>query len=147
MRPLSPKKIGLAIGALGLAIQLVPYGRAHDNPPVRAEPSWNAPETRALARRACFDCHSHETRWPWYSFIAPASWLLTSHVSTGRRHLDFSGWDRPQKHAKDAVEEIREGEMPLFSYLLLHPEARLDEKEKDELMKGLELTFKGRGAK
>ena len=65
----------LAIGGLFVLIQLVRFGRNHTNPPVAQEPSWDSTETRALAERACFDCHSNETVWPWYSNIAPVSWL------------------------------------------------------------------------
>lgn len=74
------------IGLLGLllAIQLVPYGRDHSNPPGRTEPSWDSPATRELARRACFDCHSNETEWPAYASIAPASWLAQYDVDEGR---------------------------------------------------------------
>src|SRR5690349_11025724 len=66
----------LAITGLFLLIQAVPYGRAHTNPPVVSEPHWDSPRTRELAKRACFDCHSNETRWPWYSHVAPMSWVL-----------------------------------------------------------------------
>ena len=72
------KKLMIVVAVLAglfLAIQFVPYGRDHSNPPVIGEPTWNSPETRALAVRACFDCHSNETVWPWYSNIAPVSWL------------------------------------------------------------------------
>ena len=57
-----------------VVMQLVPYGRDHSNPPVTAEPNWDSPETRALFKRACFDCHSNETVWPWYAYVAPFSW-------------------------------------------------------------------------
>ena len=70
------------------AAQLVPYGRDHDNPPVVAEPAWGSPATRELARRACFDCHSNETQWPWYSNIAPLSWLIQRDVDEGRDELN-----------------------------------------------------------
>ena len=89
-------------GALGLLVlfalaQAVPYGGAHTNSPVTAEPAWNSPETRALAVRPCFDCHSNESRWPWYSNIAPVSWLVQREVDGGRSTLDFSEWNRPQE--------------------------------------------------
>ena len=71
-------------GLFLLAIQLIPYGRAHANPPVLAEPAWDSPATRDLAVRACFDCHSNETVWPWYSNIAPVSWLVQRDVDGGR---------------------------------------------------------------
>src|SRR5574340_945670 len=67
-----------------LLIQLVPYGRNHTNPPVTGEPRWDSPQTRALAARACFDCHSNETKWRWYSNIAPISWLIQRDVDSGR---------------------------------------------------------------
>jgi hypothetical protein len=133
----------LAIGGLGLAavIQLVPYGRDHSNPPVTAEPQWDSPETQALAERACFDCHSNETVWPWYSHVAPVSWLLQRDVDEGREHLNFSEWDRPQDDADEAAEMVREDEMPPWFYLPTHPEARLTDAEKQTLIKGLEATF------
>lgn len=134
----------LALLALVLLVQLVPYGRAHTNPPVAAEPRWDSPATRALAQRACFDCHSNETSWPWYSHVAPASWLVQNHVDEGRRVLNFSEWGRPQHEADEAAEEVREGEMPPRSYLILHPEARLTAAERDQLVRGLDATFGGR---
>src|SRR5918999_81790 len=84
---------GLVIGGL---IQLVVYGRTDDDPPVTAEPRWQGSGTRRLAVRACFDCHSNETQWPWYSNLAPASWLLQRDVKSGREELNFSEWDRRQ---------------------------------------------------
>lgn len=123
---------------LFILIQLVPYGRAHTNPPVQKEPAWDSPETRALAVRACYDCHSNETHWPWYSNIAPLSWLVQDHVDEGREHLNFSEWDRPQKHAEEAAEEVEEGEMPLFGYVLLHSSAKLTDTEREALIQGLE---------
>lgn len=78
------KWTGIAFGMLVIASQLVPYGRDHANPSVRDEPSWNSPETRTLAERACFDCHRNETDWPWYSHVAPVSWLVQRDVVQGR---------------------------------------------------------------
>jgi mono/diheme cytochrome c family protein len=124
-----------------IAMQLVPYGRDHKNPSSRKEPQWDSPQTRELVVRACFDCHSNETRWPWYSNIAPVSWLLQHHVDEGREHLNFHEWDKPQKHAHEAAHEVEEGEMPMWSYLLLHGEAELPDEEKQALMRGLEATF------
>ncbi len=120
-----------------LLIQLVPYGRSHENPPVTAEPAWPSPRVRELVRRACFDCHSNESVWPWYAHVAPVSWLVQRDVDEGRRHLNFSTWDRPQRHAKDAAGEVEEGAMPPALYLPLHPTARLSEAEKAELVAGL----------
>src|SRR3954449_12180710 len=80
---------------IGVVIQLIPYGHSHANPPVLKEPKWDSPQTRALAQRACFDCHSNETTWPWYTHIAPVSWLIARDVIEGRQHLNFSTWGQP----------------------------------------------------
>jgi hypothetical protein len=137
------RSIAIAFGllAVGLAIQLVPYGRAHSNPPVTAEPEWSDPRTRELFFRACGDCHSNETEWPWYSAVAPASWLVRWDVDGARSHFNVSEWGREHNHGDDAAEMVRAGEMPLWRYLLLHPEARLSETEREELIAGLEATF------
>jgi len=80
--------IGIVI--LTLLIQLIPLPVRNNNPPVVAEPNWDSPQTHALVKRACFDCHSNETIWPWYSYIAPVSWLVYNDVMEGRSRLDFS---------------------------------------------------------
>ena len=133
----------IALGILGAfaAIQLVPYGRDHTNPPVTGEPAWDGPDTRALARQACFDCHSNETQWPAYASIAPASWLVQHDVDEGRAVLNFSDWMRPQEEAKEAAEEIREGEMPPAAYTLIHAHARLGAADRDRLAQGLARTL------
>lgn len=123
---------------LGLVMQLIPYGRDHTNPVVNDEPAWDSPETRALAQRACFDCHSNETVWPWYSNIAPASWLLTYDVTKGREHINFSDWNRPDEQHVDEFQEVfEENSMPPGRYLLLHPAARLSPEERQRLFDGL----------
>ena len=134
------KKLIIGAFALFVLIQLVPYGRDHTNPPVQKEPAWDSPETRALVKRTCFDCHSHETVWPWYSHVAPVSWLVQHDVEDGRHELNFSTWGVKQKHAKDAAEEVEEGEMPIPIYLPTHPEARLSDAEKAALIRGLRAT-------
>jgi hypothetical protein len=134
-------RIAIGLGLALVLIQLVPYGRNHTNPPVRIEPAWDKPETRALARRACFDCHSNETRYPWYSNIAPVSWLTERDTLEGRSKLNFSEWDHPQKDAKEAPEEVEKGEMPLWFYVPLHPEAKLTDAEKALLVGGLKATI------
>lgn len=135
--------LGSALAAVALlaGIQLVPYGRERTAPPVTAEPRWDSPKTRELAARACFDCHSSETRWPWYGSIAPVSWLVRDHVDEGRAALDFSTWDHPGEEAEEAAEVVREGEMPPSWYPVLHPEARLTPAELDALAAGLEATI------
>jgi hypothetical protein len=130
--------IVLAVGvALFLAIQLVPYGRQHSNPPVTAEPAWPDPAVRDLAVRACFDCHSNQVVWPWYSNIAPVSWVVQSHVNEARSILNFSTWDVPQRGAGEAPEIVRAGEMPPAYYKLMHRAARLSSSETAQLAQGL----------
>jgi hypothetical protein len=139
----------VAIGAVIVlaVIQVIPYGRNHTNPPVRQEPAWSSPETRTLAKRACFDCHSNETRYPWYSNIAPVSWLTERDTMEGRLKLNFSEWDRPQKDAEHAAEELRKGEMPLWFYVPLHLEAKLSAAERAALIAGLQATIGEHGEK
>lgn len=136
----------LAVLAAGfLFLQLVPYGRAHANPPVVAEPNWDSPQTRELAQRACFDCHSNETVWPWYSNVAPVSWLVQRDVDEGRESLNFSEWGSSGEgeEAEELYEVILEGEMPMSNYLVTHPEARLTDGEKAALADGLAMTAGG----
>jgi mono/diheme cytochrome c family protein len=123
-----------------LVVQLAPYGRDHSNPPVIAEPQWDSSQTRDLAVRACFDCHSNETVWPWYANIAPISWLIQSDVDEGREELNFSESDRGREGG-EAAETVREGSMPPYTYLLTHPTARLTEADLTELTDGLSATF------
>jgi len=127
------------------AIQFVPYGRAHENPPVTAEPPWDSPRTEELVRAACYDCHSNETRWPWYAHIAPASWLLTRDVDEGRETMNFSEWDfTPEEAASVAVaieEVVRDDEMPPLQYRLMHSGARLSDGEKQELIDGVKASL------
>ncbi len=145
----SPRRLGAwALGALLvllLAIQLVPYGRDHSNPPVVAEPAWDSPETRALFVRACADCHSNQTVWPWYSYIAPVSWLVTRDVIKGREKFNVSLWGQQRNEGDEAASAVREGEMPLWFYLPLHPEAKLTPAEQQQLIAGLTATFGGEG--
>ncbi len=134
--------IGTVVGViiLALAIQFVPYGRDHTNLPVQTEPQWNSPETRALAQRACFDCHSNQTVWPWYSNIAPLSWLIQRDVDRGRRTLNFSEWNRPQRELDGLTRVIERGQMPQWYYVLLHPSAKLSPQETQTLIQGLNAT-------
>jgi hypothetical protein len=140
--------VGLIV--LALLIQLVPYGHDHTNPPIVKEPNWNSPQTREITKRACFDCHSDETVWPWYSNFAPVSWLIYRDVSEGRQHLNFSEWDvhpsmpegegegEEHQHGPEVIKDLLEsGEMPPATYLLLHPEARLSNQELQTLIDGL----------
>jgi hypothetical protein len=121
--------------AVALAIQLIPYGRTHENPPATTPVQWTDPQAEEIARRACYNCHSNESDWPWYAYVAPASWLVQRDVDEGRRAMNFStgkGVD-----AGEISEILGENEMPPAQYLLLHPEARLSQEEKDTLVNGV----------
>jgi hypothetical protein len=137
----TPRRAAVTLVALFVLMQAVPYGRDHANPPVVAEPDWDNPETRALAVRACYDCHSNETVWPAYTNIAPVSWLVQHDVDEGREHLNFSEWNRPQEDAVEAAEHTADGSMPLAAYTWLHTEARLSGAERATLVQGLEQTL------
>ena len=110
-----------------LVAQAIPVKR--DNPPAEGEISA-PPAVQALLKRSCYDCHSNQTRWPWYARIAPVSWLVAHDVHEGREHLNFSTWgrysaDERREHVEEIRENVEEGEMPLWFYLPLHPEAKL----------------------
>jgi len=128
----------IVLAAVGL--QLIPYGRTHTNPPVSSEPQWDSPRTRDLFTRACADCHSNETVWPWYSNIAPVSWLAQRDVDEGREKFNIS---TGSGEADEAAEKVVEGEMPPAQYPWLHPAANLSTSEKQELIQGLLATFGG----
>ena len=134
--------LAAALVALFVLAQIVPYGRNHTNPPVTVEPRWDSAGTRALAARACFDCHSNVTVWPWYSNVAPVSWLVYRDVVGGRGALNFSEWNRPQDGAGDAVDAVSSGSMPPWYYTLQHPNAKLSAVEKQALMRGLAATLR-----
>lgn len=125
--------------------QLVPYGRQHTNPSDGTLASFDSPATQDLAKRACFDCHSNRTRWPWYASIAPISWRIQHHVTEGREKLNFTAFDPTTEKVTDAAaeagESVTKGKMPPGDYLLLHPEARLSPEESAMLAKGLDVTF------
>lgn len=126
------RRILVALGVLLLAIQAVPVART--NPPVESDVDA-PPDVKALLRRACYDCHSHETIWSPQSWVAPSSWLVVHDVKEGREELNFSRWGALDatarlKLSKKLPEELDEGEMPPWSYRLAHPEARLTPAEK-----------------
>jgi hypothetical protein len=123
---------GAALVGLALAIQLVPVDRS--NPPVTADLAA-PPAVDAVLRASCYDCHSNETRWPWYSRVAPVSWLVAHDVEEARDRLNFSLWGtyerkRQQRLAEEMWEEVEKGEMPLEIYLLVHADARLTEDDR-----------------
>lgn len=128
---------------LFLLIQLVPYGWAKENPPVVQDAPWPDEASAQLARDACYDCHSNETEWPVYSYVAPMSWLVRRDVEEGREELNFSEWPDGARELDDAVETLLEGEMPPSQYELLHPDARLSDAEVDRLVAALEAMGDG----
>jgi hypothetical protein len=125
---------------LVVGVEVVRTGAAHANPPVVAEPRWDLPATRALAQRACFDCHSNQTEWPIYSRVPPTSWLVARNVREGRAALNFSEWQRPQDEAREAAEKVLDGEMPPALYTLMHGHARLTDTERATIARGLSAT-------
>jgi len=131
-------RLVVVIGVVLIAIQFIPYGRDHSNPRTVQEIKWNTPQTRALAQDACFACHSNLTEWPWYTSIAPVSWLTQHDVEDGRAKLNFSEWQRPQDaNLEEVVAELRDEKMPPVQYRLIHEEARLDDTERQQLERGL----------
>lgn len=127
--------------AVLIAIQFVPYGRNHVTPAVVTEPAWDSAATRALAVRACFDCHSNQTRWPAYARVAPLSWLIEHDVVEGRHALNYSEWQRPQTHADDAPQMVIDHDMPPPLYRLMHSGARLSDAEREQLAAGLQRSL------
>ncbi|RPI18631.1 MAG: cytochrome C [Ignavibacteriae bacterium] len=105
----------------------------------------------SILRRSCFDCHSNHTNWPWYSNVAPASWLLADDVETGRKEMNFSEWGKMPESKREIklesiCEEIEEGEMPLPKYLILHPDAKLSDADKKILCDWAESQLEGAGS-
>jgi mono/diheme cytochrome c family protein len=132
------KWTALGFVALLVAIQLVPYGRDHANPAGGRQIAWDSPRTERLMTDACMDCHSNRTTWPWYSNIAPVSWLVQKDVEAGRRELNLS---TGEIELEEMIETIREGSMPPWVYKPTHPGAWLSDQEKQDLIRGLETTF------
>lgn len=127
----SLKNVLLAVVVILLIIQFVPVNR--ENPEAKA-PLQFSPEVATIMKESCADCHSNNTVWPWYSYVAPASWIITHHVEDGRRHLNFSNWgeysDRKKIRKLDEItEEIEKGNMPLKPYIPLHSGADLTDQE------------------
>ncbi|MCF8242258.1 MAG: heme-binding domain-containing protein [Melioribacteraceae bacterium] len=115
-----------------LGIQFIPVDRT--NPPVENEITAPA-HVMNVIKTSCYDCHSNETNWLWYSYVAPSSWFVADHVAEGREHLNFSDWYsyEPKKQKKlmeEIWEEVEEGEMPLASYTFMHPKAALNDSQK-----------------
>ena len=125
----------LVLLVVGVLIQFVPI--EHSNPPVESDIP-TSPEVKVILKRACYDCHSHEVVWPWYSRVAPVAWLIARDVREGRAALNFSTWNRysskeQSKKLRESWEEVDEGEMPPWYYALPHPEARLSTQDRTVL--------------
>lgn len=139
MKPALVKTALWTVAGLALAAQFVRPDRS--NPPVTREVRWDSESTAELARHSCYDCHSNQTEWPWYSSVAPVSWLVARDVVEGREHLNFSEWDQPNHGRDEIIEMVESGEMPPREYALMHSEARLDAVTRAALLRGLEATF------
>jgi hypothetical protein len=129
---------GLGALVVGVGLQFVPVKDIGSNPPARF--ALDAPpDVQAIMRRACFDCHSNETRWPIYSRIAPGSWLMARDVHNGRNHLNFSEWadvdeDERQTDLENCWEQVAAGEMPKWFYIYpFHLDAKLSDADKAAL--------------
>ncbi len=138
-----PGKIILWIIAIFAVIQLIPIDRA--NPPVDPEKDFiqvmsTPPKISGLLKRACYDCHTYETKYPRYAYIAPVSWSVKHHINEGREHANFSIWGKYNQDLKKnmlekAVASIDSRKMPIPGYIVYHPEADLSEVERQMLIK------------
>ncbi len=127
------KFIILGIIAALILIQFIPVTKT--NPAVTADFDGPA-DVKAAFQKSCYDCHSNETVWPWYSHVAPVSWLVASDVNEGRHHFNFSDWGtysdlKKAKIAEGVGEMVSEGDMPPSTYLIMHSSAKPDQNEKD----------------
>ena len=123
------KRTIIALCIIIICIQLIPVKRT--NPAVLYD--FDGPDpVAAILQRSCYDCHSNETEWPWYSHVAPISWMVAHHVEDGREHLNFSEWEAMREMGwirSEIFEEVTEGKMPLKSYLLMHSDAKVTDEE------------------
>lgn len=130
------KKILIALAVIVIGIQFIPVDRS--NPPITQDIDAPA-EVKAILKTSCYDCHSNETIWPWYSYVSPASFLVAGDVEHGRKRVNFSEWDKYDENKKAKklnaiLEEVEEGEMPLSKYLIMHPAAEMNQ-EKIKILK------------
>jgi hypothetical protein len=117
-----------------VAMQAVPYGHDHANPQVTKDAPWPSQQAAAIARASCYDCHSNQTKWRWYTHIAPASFYTVHDVKEARAALNFSEWDQPQRAAHDLEDVIRGGSMPPREYTILHRGTSLSAADKKTLL-------------
>jgi hypothetical protein len=137
-------RIGLGLLGLAILIQVLPIGEPRTNPPVLRDAPWPDAEARNLAVGACYACHSNETKWPLYSYVAPFKWLATSDVKRGREALNFSEWGQGEQEDEGA-DAVEDGSMPPLQYRLVHPEARLSPAERQTLIDALDALEGGGG--
>jgi len=130
----------VAAVAVFVLIQAVPYGRSHSSGAIVAEPKWPDAATRELVVRACFDCHSNQVKYPWYSNVAPISWVVAEHVGDGREAVNFSDLKAGGEGVGNVVESIKEGSMPpgYFTRFGLHKQAKLTKAEIAKLLASLQ---------
>lgn len=130
----------IAVGFLG--IQLIPVNR--ENKAVNKKDNfvdiYKTPDNiRMILKNACYDCHSNETEYPTYSYIAPISWTIKDHINDGREHLNFSEWGSYNKDLREnaiekTISDVRDLEMPLPSYIGYHPKANLTTRQREDLI-------------
>ena len=139
---LSLKKIGIAFIVLFIVIQVFRINKTIT--PVNEQTDFIAvtqtnPEVATILKNACYDCHSNQPTYPWYTSIAPVSWWIKNHINEGSKHLNFSIWQtytvkRKDHKLEECVEMIEEGEMPMNSYTWMHQEAKLTDAQKQLLI-------------
>jgi hypothetical protein len=138
----------ITVGVIVLALVIMQFvGPKVTNPPVQQGPQWDSPRTEALARAACFDCHSNETTTYWWEDVAPLSYWIANHVNEGRDALNFSECTGRGGESDDAAETVRDGSMPpgYYTWFGLHSDADLSAKERQQLADGLARTLRGAG--
>jgi hypothetical protein len=134
------RRIEMIVAACAVVLvlmQLVPMSRT--DPPITQDVAAPA-QVESILRRACYNCHSNETRWPWYAHLAPVSWLVIRDVDRGRKHINFSTWDKYADDPETVIRKLRnidkvmhDGSMPLWYYLPAHSEARLSDADRQVL--------------
>lgn len=135
------RNIFLVVAVPFFLIQLIPYGHNHSNPPVLSEPAWDSEELRSLVVRACYDCHSNQTTWPWYSNVAPISWLVQEDVDDARQAVNFTEWDQREQEIETIITVVYIDHMPPPAYQMMHPASRFTEEERQYAVQGLQKMF------
>jgi hypothetical protein len=138
-------RTSVVLGLMLTAMQFVPATRKPASGGAEAKPVHLAevidPQVGRILDRSCGDCHSNDTHWPWYSRLAPVSWILSKHVTKGRQKLDFSKWASERHSANELTEvcdAVSDGSMPLRSYTLFHPGAKLSDQDVDVICRWTE---------